>query len=479
MRLKKFIWFFLVISSVFIFSSDTHTRTEPTRPVYQIPVHSEVDFGMLAFIKRGIREAIKADAGLIVLGIDTPGGRVDAALDIVREISELSIIPVYGFVEDKAWSAGALIALACEKIIMREGSSIGSAMPVSGRSSPTDEKFVSALRAKFRSIAKKNGYSENLSTAMVDKDLEIVRVILDGEEKILSGEQISILESDRGALVIKEYISTEGKLLNLSYHDALTFGISSKTVSGIGDILSIYGFNSEDLVTVRKNFPESLSSFFSGTIVSSLLISLGFIFLFLEFEEPGIGWPLIFSMLCFSLFFFAGHIADIAKWFHVLIFIAGVLLVFTEIFISPGAIVPGIAGGVFILASLFLVLGPKEMPRYPWDFLAVQRSLAITMGSLIAGISGSLFLASNLHRIPGASKLVLIAALSEKDSLVGADPLVKIGAKGIALTDLRPVGRVRFGKNVFDGVSREGYLGKGEKVKVVDNTGNRILIERR
>ena len=140
-----------ILCALFLLASPSFIYPETkkvSRSVYYIPVDDEINFGLAGFIKRGLDEAGENNAQLIILGIDTLGGRVDACLDIVQSIESVKDIPICAYIEDKAWSAGALIALACEKIVMREGSSIGSAAPVSGKGEELNEKYISALRAK-------------------------------------------------------------------------------------------------------------------------------------------------------------------------------------------------------------------------------------------------------------------------------------------------------------------------------------------
>ncbi|MCK4422943.1 MAG: hypothetical protein KAV18_02605, partial [Candidatus Omnitrophica bacterium] len=149
------LFLFILISNYPVYSQ-SNSSAKGSSPVYVIPVKGVIDLGLSGFIKRSVAEARDNNAQAVIFEIDTFGGRVDAATEICGHIEELSDIPVIAFVDDQAWSAGALISMACKTIIMSEGSSIGSAEPrasAGGKPEPTDEKMTSALRAKFRAVA--------------------------------------------------------------------------------------------------------------------------------------------------------------------------------------------------------------------------------------------------------------------------------------------------------------------------------------
>ena len=85
------------------------------------------------------------------------------------------------FVNKRAISAGALISLAAEKIVMADGGTIG-ATPVQmeqpgGPAQPVDEKTVSYVRKEFRATAEARKRSPLIAEAMVDTDVEISGLI--------------------------------------------------------------------------------------------------------------------------------------------------------------------------------------------------------------------------------------------------------------------------------------------------------------
>ena len=103
--------------------------------VYHVDVKLEgmIDPGVAAFIERVVEDADKAGVDAIVFEIDTFGGRVDAGTVIRDAILDAEALTI-AFINKRAISAGALIALACDKIVMTQGATMGAVTPVDGLS---------------------------------------------------------------------------------------------------------------------------------------------------------------------------------------------------------------------------------------------------------------------------------------------------------------------------------------------------------
>lgn len=479
MKYPKIFLASLFISILFL---SQQLQSETQNKVYYIPVSGEISFGLAEFVNRGIAEAQEAGAELIVLGIDTFGGRVDASLEMVQNIQAVKDLPIYAYVEGKSWSAGALVAFASERIIMEKGSSIGSASPVTGEGKDLGEKYVSALRAKFQAVAEANGYPENVAAAMVDKTIEVKQVEVGQEIKYLTQSQIIQLEEEGRDFTIKDTVSQEGKLLNLTYSQAKKYNIASGVVDNLDDLLRFYGFEGDNLVRVEKNWAEHLAIFFTNAMMTSLLLTIGFIFIYMELAEPGLGFPALISLICFSLFFFGRYVTNLAEWIDIILFVLGFLLVFVEIFVIPGFGFSGILGGILILVSVYLALSPYKVPQTPWDFHTFQMTLLILLGSLTASIVGGFALLNSLHKIPLLNRIVLNKTIkSEQQSksfISKAKDQLNLGDKGETVTDLRPVGRVAFGEGIYDAISQHGFIKKQEKVVVVEIRDNQILVKK-
>ena len=213
--------------------------------VYSLPIHGEIEPGLAAFVARGIQLA-ERNQGLVLLEINTFGGRVDAATEI-KDLILKAKVPIIAYVSERAWSAGALIALSAPKVAMAPGSSIGAAEP-----RPMEEKTVSALKAEFEATAERWGRNRQLAAAMVDAD------------------------------VVVEGLVEKGKILTLSAQDALDWNMADILVASTGELLGELGYGSYEVIQLTPHWAEQIARFLTNSTASSLLLSLGFLGLIFE-----------------------------------------------------------------------------------------------------------------------------------------------------------------------------------------------------
>jgi membrane-bound serine protease (ClpP class) len=452
---------------------------------HYISIDGEISPGMAAFVGRSVEEAKAVGAPAIVVGIDTFGGRVDSAIAITHHIEAAGEIPVYAYVEDKAWSAGALISLACGEIFMQHGATIGSATPVAGSGGGNQpqvlgEKHVSAIRAKFRALAEKNGYNSDLAAAMVDEDIEIKEVVRGGKKRLITGSEIENLKAANKLRQIKiqSTVSEKGKLVNLTAERAKELGLASNVLASKDEVLTQFGF-SGPFVEVRRGPFEKAVGFLTSAAVSSMLLTLGFILLYLEFQAPGMSWAGISGVLCLALVFGGQYLIDYAEWIDVALFAVGIGLIALEVFVIPGFGFAGIGGITCLAIALYLAFVPFDVPRVPWEVDLTKRALLIILGSFVASFVGGMFLLGNLQYIPGLNKLVLTTTLAGRRAKRGKPPRDDsplVGDEGEALSTLRPVGKGSFSGKIHDVVAEQGMVDRGAKVEVVGIRGNELIV---
>ncbi len=152
-----------IIALLFALSTFAQQKT-----VYVAYIDGEIDLGLAPYISRVISEAEQNNADAIVFKINTFGGRVDAATQIKDAIISSKILTI-AFINNRAISAGALIALSCNKIVMVPGSSIGAATVVDESGKKQSEKYQSYMRSEMRSTAERNGRRTDIAEGMVDE----------------------------------------------------------------------------------------------------------------------------------------------------------------------------------------------------------------------------------------------------------------------------------------------------------------------
>ena len=410
--------------------------------VYRVPVTGEIELGLAPYIQRAVKEAAEVGAAALILDIDTPGGRVDAA-EIISDALTDSEVPVYSLVNRRAYSAGALIALSTSRIYMRPASVIGAATPVDGTGTKAPEKIVSAMRSQMRALAESNGLEPEVAAAMVDEDIEI-----DG-----------VVES--------------GKLLTLTTEEAVEIGYA-EAIEDLDALLVELGHEGATVVTLELNWAERLVRFFSSSLVSPFLLSLGFLGLLIEIRTPTFGLAGTMGLISLGLFFGSNMIVGLAGLEDVLIVGAGLVLLGIEAFVVPGFGIFGVAGIVAILAGLYMSLlgNIPTMPDFTRAAWVLTSSMLLLIGSAWALI----------RTLPSSSRLAEsgIFLLAKTASATGYESAEVrsdlVGKHGTAITDLRPAGTALVGDERIDVVSESEWISAGTPVRILSAEGYRHIV---
>ncbi|MBK6679232.1 MAG: hypothetical protein IPG53_03995 [Ignavibacteriales bacterium] len=260
--------------------------------VYKVIFDDEISLPLVQYLKRALDQAEKDNADALLVEINTFGGRVDAATQL-KDILLDAKIPTIAFVNKRAVSAGALITLACKKIAMAPGSTIGAATVVDQEGKKGSEKYQSYMRAEMRSTAQKNGRDPKIAEAMVDE-----RIIIPG-----------LVDSTQ--------------LLSLDDKEALQYKIADTVVNSVNEALAAFGFKDPTIIVIKSNWAEEFVKFLNHPIISSLLIMLGLAGIYTEIKTPGFGVPGILGITFLALFFGSSLILDLATWFEILLFYSG------------------------------------------------------------------------------------------------------------------------------------------------------------
>jgi membrane-bound serine protease (ClpP class) len=412
--------------------------------VVRVPVSGVIELGLAPFVERTIREAEAAGARAIILDIETPGGRVDAAERIVTAVRNTSV-PVYAFINLRAFSAGALIALSADEIYMRPGAVMGAATPVTGEGQTAPEKIVSAMRSEMRALAETRGLDPRVAEAMVDDEIAIDGVV------------------------------EEGKLLTLTTSEAIAVGYA-RPIEDWDALIAELGLQDAPVVESRTNWAERVVRFLTHPMVAPMLLSLGFLGLIIEIKTPSFGVAGILGASSLSLFFGSHFLLGLAGWEELILLFSGIALLAVELFVIPGFGVAGIAGVLAILASIYLSMINPAMATSA-DYAQAFGVLSL---SVIVVIVAGWALLRHLPRSRGLARSGLMlgdATTRETGYLSSAVRAELVGATGVALTDLRPAGAGRFGDERIDVVSDANWIGAGTPIRIVRSDGYRHVVQ--
>jgi membrane-bound serine protease (ClpP class) len=419
-------------------------RSEGPGPsaVYRIPVTGVIELGLAPFIERGLREAAANDAAAVILDIDTPGGRVDAAQQIVDAIKE-SAVPVHAFVNRRAFSAGAMIALAASSIRMVPGAVIGAATPVTGEGAKAPEKIVSAMRSEMRALAEARGVDPRVAEAMVDEDIAIDDVV------------------------------ESGKLLTLTTEEAVRLGYA-EPVADLDALLAQLNARGGEVHEMRTNWAESLVRFLTHPAVAPLLLSLGMLGLIIEIKTPSFGMAGAAGLTMLALFFGSRFLIGLAGMEELLLLGGGLILLAVEAFVLPGFGIAGVIGLLALGSSLFMAMLPAHATAADVGTAAAVLSVA---GIVVVLIGWAL-----LRHLPRSGRFVRSGLmLSESTaretgySSASVRPEL-VGASGIAVTDLRPSGVARVGEERLDVEAESSWISAGTPVRVIRSDGYRHIV---
>jgi len=453
--------------------------------VYVIPLKGTVDPGMAAFLNRALDKTDPGDDTWYVFKIDTFGGRVDAALEIVDTLLTRPRGTTIAYVHSKAISAGALIALACNKLVMQHHTTIGDCAPITySNEGPRmmGEKFQSPLRAKFRSLARRNHYPETLAEAMVTEDMVVYRVRIDDKIEYLDQQAIdnlSLEQTDR--IVSKQTVVAKGELLTMDDIEAHQYGFSQMSVAGLDEMLREMGLQAHETVTIEETWSVRLVRFI-GTI-APILMMIGLAALYTEIKAPGFGLPGMIGIILLGLVFFNQYLIGLADYVELLVVCLGILLLGFEIFVIPGFGIAGIAGLLCIAAGLLLALQDFVIPdpSFPWQGRLLIRNIVKVCSSLIGAFLMALFVLR--YVMPRVARLMpgpyLDATLEAAHADSSETGQVCAGASGIAATLLRPAGKARLGSDIVDVITEGDFIEKDAPIVVAAIRGNRIIVKRK
>jgi membrane-bound serine protease (ClpP class) len=415
--------------------------------VYLVPIEGVIDLGLAPFVERTLDEAAGSSAAAVILEIDTFGGRVDAAV-LIRDALLRSKVKTVAFINKRAISAGALISLAAEHIVMAEGGTIGAATPVQiglpgTPAQPVEEKTVSYMRKEFRATAETRKRPPLLAEAMVDADVEVPGLI------------------------------EKGKLLTLTTDEALEHKLADFRADRLDGVLSLLKLENAEVRRAEETWAESLVRVLTHPVVSGVLIAVGMLGILVEIQTPGFGVPGAVGLTSMALFLWGHWLVRLAGWEEMLLIGIGLILLAIEVFLIPGF---GIFGGLGI-AALLGGLGLSLVGAgATWGVILF--SVGQVMLALLIAIVVALAFLRVVPRLPFGRPLVLETGLPAESGYASAPETDRrwLGKRGTAASTLRPAGIAHFNHERVDVVTEGEFIEAGEAIEVIRVDGNRIVV---
>ncbi|GMU25027.1 MAG: hypothetical protein AMXMBFR13_50980 [Phycisphaerae bacterium] len=478
---------------------------------------------------------------LVIFELDTPGGAVGATLEICDLIKQLRDdgIRTYAWVNNQAYSAGTIIALATDGIVMARNATIGDCQPIivtgTGAGAVPEDieaKLTSPLLAELRDSARRNGYNLDLVLALVRPEMEIywLENTKTGERRFVQvherDELFGLADADPGSSSARDaddkekprsssltryvpesrsttdwkYVQSapglpsvpqpidqaDKELLTMRTDEAAAYGFSEATLNDEEELRAYFDVEGP-IQRLETTWVENAVAWLASPIVRGVLFLLMLLGAYTEFQHPGFGLPGAVAVVALVLFLGAPYAAGFTVTWEIVVIVLGLLLLAVELFVTPGFGVPGLLGLGLLCVGLLASFVPEEpgferwphWPSMPVYFDYMQKGLIAMAGGFTGSLLGMVLVLKYLPRTPVARRL--IAANPVRELLAPEDPyegMAQIGDIGRVEGVLRPAGKARFGALLVDVVSEGEFVSNGMRVEVVGRHGNRVVVRR-
>lgn len=524
----------VALSAMLAYGEPTSADESPKSGVKAaiLTLHDEITDITTDSLRRRIDIAKAEGATIIVLDLDTPGGLVTSSIEIADLLRNLEGIKTVAWVHNSAYSGGALVAVACNEIVMSRSSRIGDSQVIMG--GPTgvgavpeelQPKAYTPVIHDFRTSARQNGYSLVLSEAFVVPEREVwwLENVETGEREFVFREEklrrlgesetedagdapaekpIADAESEAVASkstwrLVKTYydpllqkevdarqpVVSDDELLQMSPSEAMAFGFSKAVVVDDQELAKRYGIG--ESIRLDPLWSEAFALWMTSMYVRGFLLVIILLGAYVEFHTPGVGVPGLVALIALGIFVGAPYVAGLASVWEIVLILIGIILIALELFVFPGFGIAGISGGLMVLTGLLATFVPNEpgrsfplfVPSMPATIDALKYAIVTVVSALTASLLGMVMLSRYLPSMPVLRRLVPAnptpSEVLIEDGYLGA---ARVGDIGLTEGPLRPAGKARFGNMLVDVVTQGEYLESRSRIEVIERRGNRVVV---
>ncbi len=486
-----------------------------------LPIHDELTDITVTSLRRRIDDATKKGASVLIFELNTPGGMVSSAIALSDLIKGVTGAKTVAWVNTNAHSGGAMVALACEEIVMARSSRIGDSQvimvgPEGVTAVPADlrPKANTPVLGQFRDSAKERGYSQVLTEAFVIPEHEVwwLENVRTGERQFVFREEKEKMVNPRGngsgdsspadyppaewktvekyydvvlerEVEVMQPIERIDTLLEMSASEAYAFGFSKAVVTTEDELRSRYGL--EEVIRYAPSWSEALAFWLTSEYVRGFLMIIILMGVYVEFHTPGVGLAGLAALIALAVFVGAPYLTGLASMWEILFIIGGIALILIEFLVLPGFGVAGISGLFLLIIGLLATFAPPEpgrtfplyIPTLDSTVEGIQTGLKMLVASMVISLAGMFMLSRYLPRVPFLRRVVPAnptpSEVQVDDPYFGA---ARVGDLGLAVGPLRPAGKARFGARLVDVVTQGEYIGENTRLEVVERRGNRVVV---
>lgn len=441
-------------SSLFLLPG-TVTATGRECKVYTFPINGDIMPAQQRLVSKCLTEAREQETDLVVIRMNTYGGLVNVA-DSIRTMILNYPTPIWVYIDNQAASAGALIALAADRIYMHPGGSIGAASVVDQNGQPMPDKFQSFMRATMRATAESHG--------------QVIERIENGDTIRRWWRDPQTAEAMVGRTVAD---STTVNVLTFTASEAVKNHFSEGTASSLEETLAQGGVETYTLTEYRPTTLDRLLAWLMNPVVQGIFVMMIVGGIYFELQSPGIGFALVVAILGAVLYFAPLYLEGVAQNWELILFIIGLVLLAVEIFVLPGFGIAGVAGIVAVILGLSFAAIDNDLLRHlPTGEITVGwilQPILVVIIAATAALIGGLLLSKRFltGTTPLQRKVVLTAEMAPEQGYVSHPQVASelIGQTAEVAAVLRPSGRVIIDGIYYDAIAEEGqFIPRGKQV---------------
>ncbi|MEO5979951.1 MAG: NfeD family protein [Chryseolinea sp.] len=412
-------------------------------------IKAEIDPRMTRYVHLALKHAEESKSDVVIIEMDTYGGVLTDAKDIVDKIMAVKV-PVWVFINSDAASAGALISIACDSIYMAPGASIGAATVVDGSGAKAPDKYQSYMRSIMRSTAEVNNRNPTIAEGMVDESVEI------------------------------DSVKKPGKIITLSTSEAIRYGYCEGQVSSIDDILKLNGVKDYRIDQFEMSAADRVVALFLNPVISGILILVILAGIYFELQAPGIGFAGVAALIGLILYLIPYYLNGLAENWEIILLLVGIILIALEIFIIPGFGVAGITGIITTVLALVLIMINND--AFDFEFVRMD-DILLAMTAAVGGVMGGMVVlfigGSHLSNTKFYKRVALTDTQESKEGYnSNFNTELMIGKRGCAHTVLRPSGKVLINDRIYDAFTRGDYVDAGQSIEVINESGSSLQVKR-
>jgi membrane-bound serine protease (ClpP class) len=479
--------------------------TQPTdHKTAIIQIRGEIDDYTRDQLFQRFATARAAGAKTVILDLDTYGGLLTAGLEMSRFIKRQDDLHVIAFVQDKAISAGAMIAMACDEIVMSNSASLGDCAPIifgpeglEGMPPTERAKAEAPVLLDFQESAARNHRDPLLAAAMVAIDHAVywVQDNKGNRQFVDDAKHTELLATKNWIDVPDESVPINGPttLLTVDSDQAVRYGLASGEARTAMDLASQRNY--DIVANLSPGFGDELVEALSGAAVRGLLIIIFLQCLYVVLHAPGHGIAETIGLVALFLMLGVPMLTGYAQWWEILLIFVGLGLVALEI-IVPGHFFPGITGGLLILFGLVMTFVPENGygPLIPHNLhdaaMVTRKGLTVVAIALVSSMALWIWLSRFLPKLPYLNRLIITTTSGRPVSGAPTGPFPagvwpQVGAIGRAISELRPGGMAEFfdptisDQRLTSVVSETGFLPPGTEIVVRELAGPSIIVRKK